>query len=326
MKTNFKKIVLVAVFLVALVSVVAVALFVADFAENSGDNIPDDESNSANTMNAIYIDGEKYYPRVSVLNYLIIGVDKFEDQEKRGQSDFIMILSVDRDAGTYKLISINRDTMVEVDHYDTNGKKGDTKVEQIALSHAYGKKDEISNKQKCENTELSVSRIFMGMKFDGYISMTMDAVCEMVDEIGGVEVLIKDDMKIVDERLVQGETVLLDGDLALKFVRARTGVGEGKNPERMERQKDFLKAFFAKLEGQSLNTSIIELYDEISSMLVSDSEDTYLEIFEKLSSYDNAGFVSPEGEYTMGQTYWEFNVSKDSIEEILKSIFYEKAD
>ena len=164
------------------------------------------------------------------------------------------------------------------------------------------------------------------MKFDGYISMTMDAVCEMVDEIGGVEVLIKDDMKIVDERLVQGETVLLDGDLALKFVRARTGVGEGKNPERMERQKDFLKAFFAKLEGQSLNTSIIELYDEISSMLVSDSEDTYLEIFEKLSSYDNAGFVSPEGEYTMGQTYWEFNVSKDSIEEILKSIFYEKAD
>ena len=329
MKTNFKKIVLVAVLLVVLASVVAVALFVADRLENPGEEISDGGAGSENTMNAIYIDGEKYYPRLGVRNYLIMGIDKFEDQDKRGQSDFIMILSLDLYSKKYTIVSVNRDTMVEVDHYDTNEKKGETKIEQIALSHAYGKKDEESNRQKCKNTELSVSRLFGGMNFDGYISMTMDAVEVIVDSIGGVEVFVKDDLTAYDPRLVKDTYVMLDGELALTFVRARQGLDDSTNIARMERQEEFLRAFFEKLGGDSDISESLDFYEDISPKLVSNMDDVdQLELVTMVSEYERRDSITPEGEGIINKTtkLREFYASESSINEILKGVFYEKAN
>ena len=329
MKTNFKKIVLVAVLLVVLASVIAVALFVADRLDNHGEEIPSDGSDFENTMNAVYIDGEKYYPRLGVRNYLIMGIDKFEGQDKRGQSDFIMILSIDLYSEKYTIVSVNRDTMVEVDHYDTNEKKGETKVEQIALSHAYGKKDVESNKQKCKNTELSVSRLFGGMKFDGYISMTMDAVEVIVDSIGGVEVLVTDDLTAYDPRLVKDTYVMLDGELALKFVRARGGLEDSTNIARMARQEEFLRAFFEKLGVESSVSEALDFYEEVTPKLVSNMDEIeQLNLVTKIAEFERQDSITPEGAGIINPEtkLREFYVSDASIKEILKDIFYDKAN
>lgn len=331
MKANFKKIMLVAVLFVCLALVVAVALYIGKLTENGNGNIPEGESDPESTMKAIYIDGEKYYPRLGVRNYLIMGIDKEMDSEKRGQSDFIMILSLDLNKQEYTVVSVNRDTMVEVDHYNTKEEKGVTKVEQIALSHAYGKKDVTSNAQKCNNTALSVSRLFKGMHFDGYISMTMDAVEVIVDTIGGVEVFVEDDLSSYDERLVKGETVMLDGKLALTFIRARQGVPDNANTNiaRMRRQETFLKVLFTKLGDESVISSSIESYEEIAEKLVSNMEpEEQLELATRVSEYERKDSLTPDGEplYNEKSKLIEFYVSEDSIKKILKEVFYEKAN
>jgi anionic cell wall polymer biosynthesis LytR-Cps2A-Psr (LCP) family protein len=165
------------------------------------------------------------------------------------------------------------------------------------------------------------------MKFDGYISMTMDAVKVIVDSLGGVEVLIEDnDLTAYDPSFVKGSKVTLNGELALKFVRARSGLEDATNAARMRRQETFLRALFAKLSEKSIESSF-DFYDTISSKLVSNMYDTeQLEIVNKISEYKYQDSLVIDGEYRMGDKYWEFYASEDSIEQILIGAFYEKAN
>ena len=327
MRAGWIKIVLVAVLLTSLASAVAATVFLAGLVENGDEDLPSDGIDSGNAMHAIFMDGEKYYPRLGVRNYLIMGIDKSQDADTRGQSDFLMIFSLDLNAETYNIVYVNRDTMVEVDYYDLKGNKGGTRVEQLALSHAYGDPFITSNRQKCDNTELSVSRLFRGMKFDGYISMTTDIIEVMVDHVGGVEVLVEDDLTSVDPRLIKGERVMLDGALAFKFVRARGGLDDSTNPARMKRHEAFMKAFLEKLGDESLTSSSVDFYEEISPMLVSNMDEAgQAELADRIFAYEGQGSISIEGEYKMGTKFWEFYAYEESIEKILKEVFYEKAN
>ena len=63
------------------------------------------------------------------------------------------------------------------------------------------------------------------------------------DAVGGVNVLVSDDFSEVDPSIVQGE-MILRGDQALTFIRARKDVGTQLNVSRMERQQVYMKSFF----------------------------------------------------------------------------------
>lgn len=334
MKSNSKKLVLFVVLLICLALMIAVAVFGSSLFEGSQENENESDTETINIeemLGAREIDGETYYPKRGVRNYLIMGVDEFGDASSgaRSQSDFIMILSFDSYAKKYDMITINRDTMVDVDYYDIMGNYGGVRYEQIALSHAYGKLGEISNPKKCLNTQKSVSGLFGGLNFHGYMSMTMDAVCIMVDHLGGVDVLIEDDLTAVDSRLVKGETVLMDGELALKFVRARGGLDDGSNIARMKRQEAFLERLFEKLgdDGDD-EESMLRCYEAVESKLVSNiGEEGYSEMVSMLCTYEKRSNLSPEGEAKVSrQGYMEFYADEESIKRILTGVFYEKAD
>lgn len=334
MKSNRKKLILLVVLLICLALMISVAVLLSSLLESDWENGEDTDSETLNIeelLGAREIDGETYYPKRGVRNYLIMGVDEFGDASSgaRGQSDFIMILSFDSYAKSYDMITINRDTVVDVDYYDIFGNYGGVRREQIALSHAYGMLGEISNPKKCLNTQKSVSGLFGGLDFKGYISLTMDAVCIMVDHLGGVDVLIEDDLTGVDPRLIKGETVLMDGELALKFVRARGGLDDSSNIARMKRQEAFLERFFEKLgaDGED-EASMLRCYEAVESKLVSNiGEEGYSEMVSMLSTYEKRSALSPDGEAMVGkQGYMEFYADKESIKKILTGVFYEKAD
>ena len=330
MRIEIKRILLFIVLLIGL-ALTAVLLFNLDeilTGEETGTS--DSAVDIKKEMDTVYIDGTAYVPRRDVKNYLLMGIDEFGATEDGGvaQADFLLVLSFDVNAKSYTMLFINRDTMAQVDVYDIFGKKIETREEQIALSHAYGSPFEISNSQKCVNTSKSVSRLLLGVKFDSYVSMTMNAVSEIVNSVGGVSVTVEEDMTALDERLVKGETVLLDGELAMRYIRARGSLSDSSNISRMKRQESFLKAFIEKMAGDELDEAeLLELYDKVSPYIVTNSGiEIFDEMIEKLETYEMGEMLTLEGKSVVGETYMEFYVDENSRNDVLREIFYEKAD
>lgn len=330
MRIETKKTLLFIVLLIGLALTAALLFNLDNILRDEETGTADSASDIKKDMDTVYIDGDAYIPRRKVKNYLLMGIDEFGAADKGGvaQADFLLVLSFDEIEKSYTMLFINRDTMTSVDVYDIFGKKIETRVEQIALSHAYGSPFDISNSQKCVNTAKSVSRLLSGIKFDSYVSLTMNAISEIVDCVGGVSVLVEDDMTVVDERLVAGETVLLDGELAMKYIRARSALADSTNIARMERQKKFLSAFIEKVGDAELDEDeLIDFYDSLSPYVVTNSGiEIFDEMVDKIETYEMREALTLDGESVLGEVYIEFYVDEDSLNNVLREIFYEKAD
>ncbi len=283
-----------------------------------------------NEMNTVYIDGEAYLPRAELENYLFIGLDSEGKVSDGGvaQADFIMVLSYDRKNRSYTALSVNRDTVTEVEIFDIFGKSMGTRSEQIALSHAYGSSLELSNEKKCKNTMQAVSGLLYGIKFDGYLSMTMDAVERTVNTLGGVEVQIRRDLTAIDPRFEEGVTLLMDGETAMRYIRARGGVSDSSNLARMERQEQFLIALVKKLTGNTPNEDkLLSLFESTSDCLVTDLSYDMPGIFaERIGQGVEAEFYSLPGEAMAVDGFMEFHTDKEKLKELVIKLFYEKAN
>lgn len=329
MSANGKSILLFITFLTFLALVSAVLFninaIIDSFKTYDGTDVISNDINLE--LNSVKIDGETYMPRKAVRNYLIMGIDEFGDTDHQGlaQTDFIMILSFDSNNDTYTLIHINRDTMAEIDLYDYYDGTKYTTVAQLALSHVDGTYKKVTNYRKCENTAKAVSKLLYGIKFDGYVSMTMDAVRTIVDYIGGVPLLVEEDLTEIDERLVSGDTVMLDGDLALNLIRARGGLTDSSNVSRMKRQKAFLDAFITRIDTLNLGEeTLMRCYDQTSQYMVAENGiDTFYEIFGRMSTSERGEIIDLPGEAIKGEKYIEFHVDEEGLKGILKDVFYE---
>lgn len=326
MFNNGKKIILSVALVLSLALVVVAAFWISDaMYAPSGDGNGD----SGAALGAIYIDGDLCYPQSGVRNYLIMGIDSEGEAANAGlgQADFLMVLSFDESTKTYTMVSVSRDTMVTVDEYDGFG--GHRLVEkQIALSHTNaGGSESVTDNAKCKNTAKAVSRILLGMEFDGYMSMTMDAVGILLDNVGGVEITVEEDLSSVHPDLSKGNTVTLKGELALAYVRARGGLEDSSNIARMRRQEKFLQAFFAKVSARQWKESeLIKIYDEVRPYVCNDAgEAGYEVLFNMLNEYSVGEKISLKGEAIKGKNgYIEFYVDEEHVKEVMLDVFYEK--
>lgn len=330
MKRKRRTILLFSVFLLC-VALVAAVLFNLDRIMSAINGTPDDGAGDRNdTLDTVYIDGEAYRPKSTVKNYLIIGIDKQGEADSNGQAqaDFILVLSFDSSDNTYTVMPINRDTMTEILVYDVFSGEAKESVAQIALSHNDGTYTEISNTRKCKNTAKAVSNLLYGVEFKNYASMTMDAVGIIVDYVGGVEVYVEYDMTMVDERLVGGQTVLLDGELALKFIGARGGVADETNVSRMERQMAFFDAFIKTAKNAELDEeSLLKCFEDVEDYIITNAGDGILgEISDKLENYEKKATVKIPGESKVGQKFMEFHVDEEGLKDIVTDVFYKKTN
>ena len=330
MKRNRRTILLFSAFLLC-IALVAAVLFNLDRIMMAINGTPDDGSGDRNdTLDTVYIDGEAYRPKSTVKNYLIIGIDErgTTDSNGQAQADFILVLSFDSSDNTYTVMPIDRDTMTEILIYDAFSGDAKESVAQIALSHNDGSYTEISNMRKCKNTAKAVSNLLCGIEFKCFASMTMDAVGIIVDCIGGVEVYVEYDMTSVDERLVGGQTVMLDGELAIKFIGARGGVADETNASRMERQMAFFDAFIKAAKSAELDERLLlECFEDVEDYIVTNAGDGILrEISDKLENYSKKATAKLPGESVVGQKYMEFHVDEEGLKDIVTDVFYKKAN
>ena len=233
----------------------------------------------------------KYEARKGIETILFIGLDKFEAEEYEfgylndQQCDFLMLFILDEEDQVCDVLHLNRDTMTEIRRLGVGGKDAGKFTGQLALAHTYGS----GGSDSCYNTTRAVSKLLKGVKIDHYVAMTMAGVGKVNDLVGGVEVTIPVDMTSVDPAFQEGATVLLQGDQALSFVRARRTVDDGTNLSRMERQRLYLSALYEKLLFSShedsgfVKHSLLEMTSYMQSDMTINQLDAMADVMENCS-------------------------------------------
>ena len=275
----------------------------------------------------ITFEGKDYVPRDGIESYLILGLDKFEGStavdsyNNDKQADFLMLFVLDNNAKTCTAVHINRDTMADVAILGVGGERIDTVKKQIALAHTYGNGKKVS----CRNTKDSVEDLLLDVHIQHYVSFTMDSVAAMNDLVGGVEVVVLDDFSGIDETLVKGEKVMLNGEQALRYVRTRAGLEDSSNTTRMVRQQQYINALYEKLLSrmQIDEEFSIKLVDTMDEYVVYDSSNQKMQKFaEKLDDYEFLGIRDIAGQSKLGAEYMEFYPDENSVLQTVVELFY----
>lgn len=271
--------------------------------------------------------GTTYTQRKELDTVLIMGLDKYEADQQSGkylnrqQSDFLLLIAVDRDAKTYSVLHLNRDTMTDMSVLGDRGMRVDRVNAQLALAHTYGD----GGVNSCRNTVEAVSNLLHGVKIDNYLALTMDAVAILNDLTGGVTVEIQDDFSAVDPDLVQGQTFTLQGNQALTYVRTRKGLDDSSNLRRMERQRQYMQALRTQLsEKQQKNQDFLPAaVMEISDYMFSDLTVNQISaISQRLAGYTFAGFETLKGEAVKGERFMEFYPDEDALMETVLRLYF----
>lgn len=274
----------------------------------------------------IHRDGISYFPRQDITTVLLMGIDQYGPVQSSGSynnpgdADVVMILTLDETNKTYNVLSLNRDTMVDMPVLGLGGKKVGSRTAQLTLSHTYGS----GLQDSCENTKQTVSQLLYGLNIDYYVSLNLDAIEILNDAVGGVKVTVTDDFSMVDSSIPKGD-VVLNGKQAVSYVQARKNVGDQLNTNRMNRQNEyidgFMNAFQAKLEdSESLS---VDLYNQLTPYMVTDCTDSVLTtLISKFSEYKLTEIVTPEGKNQKGEEYMEFHLDEQKLDELILRLYY----
>ena len=299
--------------------------------EESGQRKPSDNSWAAPEEAGVYYQGRWYVPRQNVETVLVLGLDRSEEENipvsgDYAQSDFILLLAIDRTAKRCTPILLNRDTLAEIRDFDQYGQPSGTYPAQLALAYAHAQACTGNEKTACMAAVDAVSGLLYDVRIDHYVTLTMDGLMILNDLAGGVTVGIRDDFSAVDPALVQGETVTLLGEQALRYVRARWWVGDSTNLERMERQKEYLSALQAQLatladrdEGFILN-ALLTVNEQMQSDCTAEQ---LARLAEDIRNFTTEDYITPEGEAVTGDKYVEFCVDEEKLQELVVREFYE---
>jgi len=278
--------------------------------------------------NRVYIMGKWYEPKENIRTTLLIGVDEFgairdkDAYNNSSQADFLLLLAKDDKTGDTFAIQINRDTMTPVQTLSVSGDVAGREDMQVALSHAYGSGKEDS----CLNTEQAVSYFLYNYPIDNYISMSMDGIAIMNDEVGGVTLKSMEDMDSLGVK--KDEVITLKNDQALTYVRERDLNDDESNIKRQDRQRQYILAWSDLAKDKFKSTkAATELIDHISPYLITDCDAmTLASMAEELSEYETAPIYVPEGTLKKGEKWMEFYADNDALRDLVLDLFYEEVD
>ncbi len=184
----------------------------------------------------------------NVINVLLIGADK---NSNSGNTDVMMVVSVNKKTKQLKLVSFFRDSYLYI---DGNGYSNCNK-----LNAAYSR----------GGAEVLIETIENNYKIDidNYVMVNFKSFEEIIDAMGGITVDVKKyeadyNYKKFKVTLPYGENVKLNGKQALCFVRIR-GCDPDGDVSRTRRQRQVINAMLDRV----MNSSISELNKYIDALM-----------------------------------------------------------
>ena len=319
------------VFIIGIVVILAISAVAFAMKNNSKEEKNKNTSSELQQESESYIsyNGQKYQHNDHLRTYLYMGVDKdgpvteAEDSVSGGQSDAMFLIVVDSEKKTISVLSINRNTMTDVDVYDKDGNFVDTRELQICLQHGFGD----GMRTSCQRSVDAVSNLLYGEPISGYIAMNMDAMPMMNDSVGGVTVEVLDDLTSPSRNvsLHKGETVTLNGDEAYVYLRSRDINEFDSATERLNRQMQYIQAFVKQAKNKDAAT-LVSAYDAITDYIVTNVDVPNL--VNKLTTYefDDSRMYTIPGETQMGEQYEEYHVDEDALYQLMIDTFYKPVD
>ncbi|WP_368297487.1 LytR family transcriptional regulator [Cytobacillus firmus] len=172
---------------------------------------------------------------------LMLGVD--ERSGDKGRSDTMIVLTVNPNDKSIKMLSIPRDTRTEI-----VGKGFEDKI-----NHAYAFGNEEMSMATVEN--------FLDIPLDYYIKVNMEGFKDIVDAVGGITVNSSLSFNQGSYQFTEGSNNL-DGDAALAYVQMRKQDPKG-DFGRQDRQRQIIQGVIKK--GISINS--LTNFDDIFGAL-----------------------------------------------------------
>lgn len=161
-------------------------------------------------------------------NIAIFGIDSREDTYDKGnRSDCIIIASINNKTKEVKLVSVYRDTYVQIEGYG---------LDKITHAYSYG------------SAPLAISTLNTNfdLNIKEFVTVNFDAVKEIIDSIDGITMTITSEEVPHISGINQAGTYNLTGEQALAYARIR--YAEGGDYKRTERMRDVLTAVVNKVK------------------------------------------------------------------------------
>ena len=256
----------------------------------------------------------------NIVNVLVIGVDYAEERETWSgkheyHSDVMMILAINFDENRVDIISLPRDTYANIP-----GIKGIYKLNAaINCGGGFEAEGGAGFLKVCE----AASWMLGGIPVDYYYAVTMPAVKQLVDAVGGVDYDLEVSFTMVGRKYNKGPQHL-DGQGVLDYLRVRKNVQGTGDLNRINRQKQMMVALFKTMQEQNLLLKIPDIVQSFSGQLYTNctlEQTMALALFAYGLSSENIGMYSMGG--TMKNIFnWNFCITdqKNRVE-IVKTVY-----
>lgn len=164
------------------------------------------------------------------MSVLLLGIDSGSlGRTEVGRSDVMMVMTLNPNTNHITLTSIPRDTYVEI--------VGQGIMDKINHAYAFG---------GIEMSRTTVEQ-FLDIPIDHYVVVNMAGLSELIDQVGGVEVIPPTSFSISSYNFIEGQAITLDGEMALAYVRER--YTSGGDYGRQERQRQLVTAIIRQISN-----------------------------------------------------------------------------
>ena len=211
------------------------------------------------------------------INILLLGMDIGDAENASNTSarrtDTMMLLNYNPRTDNMRLVSIPRDTLIEVENaHDGNGNK--IPYWKINAAYVLGGEEEVVEQ---------VGKL-LNITVNYLVEIDYAAFRNLIDAVGGVEMYIDRDMYYDDDaqdlhiHFNKGETVLLDGQKAEGFFRWRknndgTGLADG-DLGRIKNQQKFISALIEKCTNPMIITQVPDILRSIKENVITNMSGT----------------------------------------------------
>lgn len=329
--------VLLIVLIVLFVAAVALGIYLVTYANNIMSN-PEDafklnkkDENSKVVISSDDKDDEVYNKTEGIYNILLLGIDsnaEREAQRKGYRSDVMMLCSINFDQNTMHLTSVPRDMWVDVPReIDDAGNVIKSSSQRINTAYSYGggpDKDGAKYAMKCMEDFLSMDGTF-DIDIDYFVSIDMDGMYKLADDLGGVEVVMDRYVAGVGNK---GETVTITSKNIDAYIRTRKGAGDDYG--RVSRQQDYIMAVAKKIKSMGTTEAVTRLYGTITEYAKTNLS---LEQCLSLASFVRDFDLSNLTKYTVQGTGFRTSggasvlaVKEDELRAYMLDYFYDKQE
>lgn len=181
------------------------------------------------------------------LNILVTGVDRSstgqlaagssnESDVNDGMTDMILYVHFNNETGELKMLQIPRDTIVSTDR----SVAGNYRINSVAKTQGTD-----GNNNMAALCELVADQF--QLPIDGYMTIRLEMLVEMVDTFGGIELYVPQDMDYEGSHLSEGYQTL--NGAACEFLLRTRHIYSNGDIGRLNMQRQFYAALFRKLKS-----------------------------------------------------------------------------